>query len=347
MQFVKRSKTWAILSLLLVFMTVPIPSFSQETTKARLPGSSRLLSFNQSSQVLAAPLALQGIAFVKVNGNGLAEVQLREDWPTLYALPLEDGRFLLARRFGKLALVEPVEDSPDYREMASWPVEGLPVHLMRRGKRLYVASGGAGLLIYEWKGGEDTPQLRARYPFVDFSKEITLSPSGQTLLLADNRDTGLQVFNVDDILRPVNLFSVSYGFTDSVAVHGNLAAVAIRRQGTLLFDISDPAKPRVIDQIPRLYRPGMQRPPIVNSVAFDSQGRLLIGEEVSGARLFQIEPGEDGESQANLITHFNKRPELEGFQVLDAIFLDAGRIAVSSYGGEILLLPTTAGEEAH
>lgn len=247
----------------------------------QLPGSGRSLELHPESGLVACGLALKGVAFFRVAEGATAEVH--PEWPTLDALALPGGGFLLADRFGKLRLVKAGADGK-FAQSAEWPAEGIPTDLERRGDALFVASGGAGLMVHEWADRSAAPILRGRFPFVDYSKEVVATADGR-VYLADNHDTGLQILEVKDLQRPTGLSSQQAGFVESVAVAGTVAAIASRNEGAMLFDVSNPRKPAFLLTIPRNAKAAKGS---ARSVCFDAKGRLLVCEGPGGARLFSL-----------------------------------------------------------
>ena len=297
----------------------------------RLPAFSRSLAWDNESKLLAAPLALEGFALARLPSEASPEMDVRHfpDWPSLAALPAGEGRFLLAGRFGTLRLIGP-DDEGEYTEINSWETEGVPTDLHWDGKRLLMAGGPAGLLLYDWEGPGNEPYLRGRYPFVDYTKEIAVGSEG-IVYLADNFDTGLQVLRTEDIMRPEGLATERRDFVDSVAREGDLVAIAARRVGTYLFDMSNPAAPREIGFIralPTSDRGGFN----VRRVDLDKLGHLIVCEGAQGARLFQLTPGEKGLSVKSL----GRYPAGRG-SAGEAHFLPDGRFVVVGHGGELYL----------
>lgn len=302
-----------------------------------LPGAARTLSFQEETGLLAASMSLDGVAFLALQGEDVLAREHHPEWQTTYALPVEDGRFLLAGRFGRLILVEPTtKEGLGFEQIASWPVEGLPTHIVQAEKRLYVASGSTGLQIFEWDGAAHEPYLRSRFPFVDFSKEIRLGKEG-VIFLADNLDTGLQIMQAEDILRPVLLARKAGGYIDSVAYYEDLAAISSRREGTFVFDVSSPARPELIATIPRPEtQPGL-RPPVATSVEFNDKGELLVCEERGGARLLALDSM--AASGWRTIREFKLPGGGHDAWVLDGIFLSRQRVALSTYGKVLAIIP--------
>lgn len=277
-----------------VLLAETLPA-AEQVGSHQLPAFARSLRWDPGNDTLVASMALNGVAFLKMKGEEVVGASHHPDWATLDSLPLGGGRYLLAGRFNELILAEPTS-APDpvgprrYKIAARWEVEGVPTGLHYDGTSLLVASGGAGLLRYEWPGNETEPRLRARYPFVDYSKEVSLASDGRTAYLADNHDTGLQVLDLSDPLRIRQVTMFTGDFVDSVARHSDTLAIARRRVGVLLYDISTPTEPRQMARI----RVADRRGAIVNQVRFDNEGRLLVCDNAHGARLYQILEMDEG-----------------------------------------------------
>lgn len=326
-----RTVVWAVALLLVLVGETP------GMAPYALPSTARALSLDAPRRVLVASMALKGVTFLKLDeGSAVSAADHHEEWPTLHALAIGDGSFLLADRFGLLRHVKPGKDPATgktrFIEVKSWKVEGLPTHLAMASNGLLVASGGAGLNFFEWKSPSDDPVLRGRYPFVDYTKEIALTTRG-IVAIADNFDTGLQVIDGTDLLRPKCLAIQQGGFIDSVSTWGELAAIANRRDGTFFFDLRTPTKPREVGHLP-LMGLSNGREGFVKSVQFDARGRLLICESGAGARLVQVSAREGKAVSEELWRH-----AAAGFGALDGIFLDDSTLALSTEQGELLIFP--------
>lgn len=236
----------AIASLALAMLPARIAAQGNART-LHLP--SPVLNVAVHDDLVVGCLGLAGTAFMTVDGDSSPTlVSIREDLPSLGAIFLPDDRMLIAGRDGKLYRVDVSEPSSP-RKLNAWEVEGIPMSLTLRGSTLTVASGAAGVLVFDWKGDGCEPRLRGRYPFVDYSKEAHYGPGGR-LYLADNRDTGLQVLDVSAPTRPARLACLDFGdFVDNVAVVGDLAVVGTRRRGLHVLDITE-AVPRSFTQLP-------------------------------------------------------------------------------------------------
>lgn len=278
-------------------------------------------------------LGLAGTAFMTVDGDSSPTlVAIRKDLPTLGALFLEDDRILLAGRDGRLYRVD-ASDPGAPRKLNTWDVEGIPMSLNLRQGVLTVASGAAGVLVFDWKGDGDEPRLRGRYPFVDYSKEAHYGP-GSRLYLADNRDTGLQVLDVSTPTRPVRLACIDFGdFVDNVAVVGDLAVVGTRRQGIQVMDISG--------EVPRYF---LRLPP-----AKPCESRVQAVEAMAPGT-FAVAYGEAGTHIIRLCFQ-GEEPVLRTVAVLPApespstsvAVMDGGRLVVGALDGGVTIWTPPAG----
>lgn len=296
----------------------------------QLPGAARSISYEPDSRILALSMALSGVAFYRVDDGQLSEVTTQEDWPTLHAMPLGNGQFLLARRFGSLQLVQVEGDG--VRELDSWETEGLPVHITSHEDRLYMAAGGQGLKVYDWNRESGAPRLRARYPFVDFSKQVAVDGQG-LLFLADNLDTGLQILDVGDPERPTQLHMENPDFVDSVDFADGIIAYTARHEGVRLLR---PAGGGAFESVGSIPIPGQtaQDVAIVTSIQFIGEGRLLVTEAKRGARLLRL-TGSDPE----VLDAFENIPELKKMRILDGLSFGDGDVAFSGFRGQLLYLP--------
>ncbi|MEO8377822.1 MAG: hypothetical protein ABI579_09145, partial [Candidatus Sumerlaeota bacterium] len=228
-------------------------------------------------------------------------------------------------------LVAPAEAGKfgGFKELLSFPCEGIPTHLVTRKNGLLVAAGGSGMLLYEWPDRGVTPKLRGRFPFVDYTKEIAMDEGG-IAYLADNFETGLQVVDPRDLLRPKLMAMRTGGFCDSVAIAGDLLAVANRQMGFQIWSVHDPAEPMLIQTV------APEEGGVAKSVAFGAAGMLVLCGGKAGASLFGPETtgGSPGMASMGRLTP-------EGASAIDAIFLSPGLIVVSSDRGELFFCHPT------
>jgi len=314
-------------ALLLLALAIPAV-VAVASDRVSLGYGARQIDLHPETSVMAAAMMLKGSAFLAVDPAGVpGEPTLRPDWPTLDALALPGGRFLLADRFGVLRLVEvPVVDGKcQPREIANWPVEGTPTGLWATEDYLLVASASAGLLTFHWDGSS-APRLASRYPFVDYSKEIRLRDDG-VAVLADNWDTGLQILNLSDPLRPEHLATVTGGFIDSVAIAGDTVAIVDRKRSARVYTIRSPRSPQLLFEVPSLPHKD-PRGGDLKRVVFSPSSRLMVCEGPAGAQLvtFYLR---DGKPDSKTVFVFNDAG------VNDAVFLTEETVLLSLMNGEI------------
>lgn len=168
------------------------------------------------------------------------ELQLldeRGDIPSLHAIPLPEGRLLLANPRGTLDLAMLGADGA-LKVLRSWPAEGSPTHLLYDGKRLVVAAGAGGVLFYDWSGEDRPPHLRGRYVFNDYAKKL-VRLDGHLLAVADNFDTGLLILDDTDNTRPrrVSQTHLSGFVDDATAIEGAVFATSRKAGVFMLQDI--------------------------------------------------------------------------------------------------------------
>ncbi|CAN5248674.1 hypothetical protein BH09SUM1_BH09SUM1_10710 [soil metagenome] len=317
----------ASLAAALVFIAGQAFAAPYVTHQVKLPGYSRSVTYNTSSSVIAASAALKGVAFISVKGDKPSLIAQYPEWTSLFALPLKDGAFLLADRFGMLRLIAP--SGGGYREIQKWQTEGIPTNLALADGRLYVAAGAAGFLAYDWNGGEKTPELRGRFPFVDYSKEIALGDRHE-VYLADNLETGLQILDLKDIERPRLLSREHAGFVDSVSRYGKIVAISSRREGAMLYDSSDSAALRRMGILEPLTRSDHKAPDL-RSVVFAPNGDLLVCEGLPGARVLSVKPEGNGVTMKELLKY-------DATGVGDGLFLPDKVLVLSTEDGRLIFL---------
>ena len=291
-----------------------------------MPGGARRMTWDGPSQTLVCAMALHGTTFIRMADTAIVDESWHPQWTTLHVIALGGGRYLLADRSGVLRLVERDAATTDFAEVAAWPCDGVPTHLVWREGVLHVAAGGAGVLVFDWDGTSTKPRLRARFPFVDFSKEIAfLGPT--TFAVADNQETGYQLISLTDIQRPRLLARESHSFVDGVSTYGNRMAITARGLGTLVFDVAEPTTPRLAATVPLR---GNTPLPTARFCAFSPEGRLLVCHDGEGAVLKTLD--ENGQ-ELDLIDRLSVVVENESF--LSAAFLPGGVIALSSMTGNL------------
>ncbi len=277
---------------------------------------------------------LKGASFIRF-GEGEPEVHFEADWPTLCAEEIGSETILLGDRFAGLRFVNLSEGDPS--TIATWPTEDVPNDILYREGRLYVAAGGTGVSIYEWSGSEQPPQLRGRFPFVDFSRELAIDAHNH-LFVADNRDTGMQILDVTGIMRPTYLSHRMSGYVVSVALHEQLAFAADRRSGVVVYDVTDPANPTELGMIPRQnFTSGPEN--IVEEITTDAAGNLMVVESERPARMFRID--RSGETPA---FRPQNAPPFTGLVLQQAIFLPEGRMAAISEQNKLIVETLTTQE---
>lgn len=299
--------------------------------------AARRIDYLPGSGVLVASQTLRGSSFARLEGMALGPVLQKPDWPTLVAEEVGNNRMILGDRHNQLRLVEVSVDAERrvrLAELARWPVPAPPIDVVYRDGFLHVALGGSGVYTYQWNAASlDTPALRSRYPFVDYSKEIRFNEQG-VLFLADNLDTGMQVLEMSDVLRPRMLATRTHGFIETVDVSGWLVVIGDRTMGYHLYDCRSVSEPRLAGFIalPRAEILRVQRrASIARSVELDERGHLLVADGPGGARLFEVKPGEP--LTTTLKAAWN--PGNQG--AADAIFIGIDRVAIATEAGGIAI----------
>lgn len=294
-----------------------------------LPAPARALTPSPAGDRVVASMALHGFALVRGSDGGILHVE--KDVATLNALWLNEEDCLLAGRFSELIVVR-FPRAGGARILHRFPCEGIPNHLQRNGTELMVAAGGDGLLLYHWDNPAQAPRVTARFPFVDFTRQSVRGP-GQSILLADNLDTGFQVLSQAGRHRLRREAMLKADRVECVAVQGDLAAVGSRRTGTLLVDVSDAAKPRTLGVV-RLR--GSAAGEQVRELHFVGAGRLLICEGAAGAVLMTLER----QGQTVTATAAWRQPFNDGGAACAAV-LPGSRVMVAGLDGRLgsYLLP--------
>lgn len=277
-------------------------------------------------------MGLQGIAWTLMRDPG-ATVAVRQDWPTLDTLELEDSRVLLAGRDSRMRVISFEGGNEDGKVVFEWAAEGIPTGVDSTSEILAIGGGGAGVSLWMWRGENEPPVLVGRYPFAGYVKEVAFLGDA-VLLAADAHQSGLWMLDVSDAMRPrkMNFYPVR-SYCDVLAVTPGLVSYSDRLQGTVVAEIlsgSDrgPASLHGIQGIP--VTPSKQ--PSIESLDFRGT-QLLIGEKASGLRL--LDRDETGQWTDR------RRWDFEG-EVLDAVFLRDGRMAVCDSERYITLIEALA-----
>lgn len=241
------------------------------------------LNVSAGDGIIVACLGLKGTAIIAVDEDSSPTLlAVREDVPSLYSTFLPEGRLLLGGRDGNLYRMDASHPACP-KKLNTWPVEGIPMSVNYAEGRITVASGAAGVLLFDWEGGNCAPVLRGRYPFVDYSKEARFGPGGR-LYLADNRDTGMQVLDVSSTMRPTRLASCVFDdFADNIAIVGRRAVVGSRRNGVVVFDVSGP-QPRLLGSV----QTGRQFDPRVLAVEAIGDNEFVVAEGEAGTRIYRF-----------------------------------------------------------
>lgn len=121
-------------------------------------------------------------------------------------VPYQDATYLVCTRDAKLLWVE-VHPDPvmpalfTLNVLREAPLEGTPVRLEWRGNLLAVASGGAGICLYELSDAEGELRLVGRYPFAEFGCDLFFL-NDTTLAVIDSQLGVAAVLDVTDPRNP-------------------------------------------------------------------------------------------------------------------------------------------------
>jgi len=320
--------TFALLALL-----APVGALAEEKVlRVELPASA--INVGAQDRMIVVNMGLRGTAFLTLDDETSPTLRsIRRDIQSLSTYFLPDHHVLLAGRDGCLHRVN-IEDPERPRLLNSWYVEGIPMSIQYREGVLLVASGAAGVLLFDWEGGGDTPVLRGRYPFVDYSKEAYYGP-GSRLYLADNNDTGMQVLDVSTPMRPMRIAGVNMNdFVDNVAVLGDRAVIGTRKMGAFVFDISSP-RPKETLHLP----PTSMTEPKTQAVEAIDETTFVVAEGKNGTRVYRLEKTQVGDRAT--VTH-----KLDGgiAPAQSLAVLPGGRVVVGGLDGSVTLW--ALGEEA-
>lgn len=264
--------------------------------QATLPASALAISSREERVYVSAGWSGTGFLSLKESGT-LSLDTFSPELPSWHVLPVGNGWLLLASAqnpespSGYLAIVNERDPGRPCRT-CMWEVDGLPLWLALKGDLLAVSSGGAGVALYDWKGPMERPELRGRFPFVDFTKRCVFLASGD-LAVADNFDGGLLTIDTADPLRPALGARAIFGdFADSVAADSRFVMVTGRRDGFYLFDIATPgAEPRLCETI---SVPFAQDRRARWAESTGNVGEFLLSEGIDGVRIVRVERGATG-----------------------------------------------------
>ncbi len=284
------ASTFLLYLLILSILPTQLAAAPQLTRLTEtLPGSPRHLNYLPKHDLLFASLVLQGSLLIHGAGNDTGwEVEYHPEWKSLHSIEISETQILSGDRFEGVRLIEKNGlNSKAYRQVELWEVSGIPTHLYLYNNLLMIASGASGLYAYDFpvlEGRVEAPVLRSRYPFVDYSKEIGFVEQG-SVYLADNMDTGLQVLDYTDILRPVLVEQKKGDFVDSVSVTDQLVAIAWRRNGVEVYK----REGRELKSLYRIALPsrGIMRLRRAAQVKFASDDTLIACWGAAGAGVYR------------------------------------------------------------
>jgi len=331
---------WCTVATLVLCLPSLAPAFTdaiEPTHTVDLPAFP--LAISQADGWIVVSLGLSGVAFIQELPWEAEEPQivLRNSWKTLSVTPLEDGGMLLAGRDGTLRHVLSDPPGSEPQMLAEWGVEGTPNQVVLRDEVLYVASGGAGVTVWDWPDRSESPVLRGRYPFVEFARRISADPMGNRVYVADSIGGRVAMLDVSDPMRPHLEKSYQVGsFCDSVHVgveflfftDRNIGAYSARRSIHASTD-----EPWVLHQQFQLLSPYTEHRDAKQLVVLRAGESFLLCEALGGVRQWHLNP-DDGRF------HETARYRTRG-AAMDAVMIDGGRIAVADHphGVSIFTLP--------
>lgn len=324
-------------ALALIALALPLATLAQESTRrVELPAPA--INVGARGQLIVANMGLRGTAFLSIDNETSPTLRtIRSDIHSLSTYFLSDNQLLLAGRDGCLHRVD-ARNPAQPRLLNSWTVEGIPMGIQYRDGILLVASGAAGVLLFDWQGGADTPALRGRYPFVDYSKELYYGPSSR-VYLADNNDTGMQVLDVSTPMRPARVAGVNMNdFVDNVAVLGDRAIIGTRKMGTFVFDISAP-RPKETLHVP----PTSMADPKTQAVEALGDSSFVVAEGKNGTRVYRLDRTQIGDRATVTHTLSGATTPSQSIAVLPG-----DRIVVGGLDGSVtlwLIAPETPGQK--
>ncbi len=333
-QSMKVNGNSGFMSLLLCVLMFPFSLLhaieGDNLKKHEIPSNAITLSYHPELQILAACLTFGGLSLHDATSPDL-EGKFYPDWHAMHALPMDEGRFILADRFGYLRLIKQA-NGLEFEELASWKTEGIPNHLQYKEGVLAVAAGGAGLLLYEWDGTTTEPILRGRFPFTDYTKTVRFFKDN-VAFIADNFDTGIQAIEVSDIMKPRKLWNQTWDYIDYVALNEELLVVSGRQSGSFLIDINDPTDPILLGVIELNSSKVGDRLTAADGVIADFLRRthfvkddLLLTIETRRASLVELSEKTD----ESIVTIQKATIEFADTQLLDGFFLPDGRVVIST-----------------
>lgn len=222
--------------------------------EAELPASA--VSLTIASNALHACLAGSGLATYDLADprhpalTQRLEGMTRPDDPRAHvflSLIAEPGRLVVADRVRGVAVYDAMDPlHPQFRWSRRMPGDNndQPVSIERFNDGYYVCCGGAGLRRLPLGFGPSTESPRLLRQFDHTRQSLIFTPAW--LLVADGYDTGLQILNTSDPLRPrlAHLFQTGT-FCDQVISMEPYAIVSNRAFGFTVLDLHEPEKPFV------------------------------------------------------------------------------------------------------
>lgn len=285
-------RTSALLTASVAFSALPVLA-AEPRFELPLPASP--LNLVVVEDRLFVCLGLHGLAWLEpaAQEGSAPTVRVEDGLPTLDVAPLGEGRFLAAGRDSRFRTLRFMDEPGDGLEvLAEWQAEGIPTGVAVRGNLLAVASGGAGLGLWEFRDASfaEPARLVGRFPFAEYAKGVRFLDEDH-VAVTDAHVSALWVVNVSEPRIPRRTQNVPVpGYCDFVDASGEWVAFTDRIFGVHIGRLAQENDATIEQHAHLVMRTHRDREAFVNRIAFDGE-RLLVTESHFGTRLFEQSDG--------------------------------------------------------
>ncbi len=328
-----------ILSPTAVYSQTPTPVFHH----VKLPKPANIIKVYQNQVYLCQ--GFDGLTVINAP-QALIDFEANETpqtatFPQILALdiiPFTEDSFLISTRDSKLLWVKAEQDSVipsliSLNILHQAPLEGTPVKIEWRNNLLAVASGGAGICLYEFRNDRTEIRLVGRYPFAEFGADVYFL-SNTMLAIIDSQLGVATVLDVSDPRNPMRNTQVNLpqmGFMDQLIYNEQMPENLIisSRTGRFISCTVDLENPKIIVPVNEALLP-MRNPsaPGVNvNHGLLHHGQTIILERYSGFHLLS------GSTALAFQPSYIPLPETRTFTLWN------NQLLVSQENGALLFIP--------
>jgi len=225
------------------------------------------------------PLNFGGLAYLSLRDPGHPElIKVEEETLKPVSLSIKANLCYEADRFAGLQVWDFSDTtSPVLRFHEELPA--FPISLVENHRRLFVACGGDGVVIFD-VSQPFLPKRLSVFKDVEFTRRLAVD--GNLLYLADGNYGGLKIVDVSDPTSPTLLSRLlTADYADDLLLRGNRLYITDRLGGVRVVDVSDPRKPFTSYVI-------WTRKNYIRDVQFFGRHYLLVADQDQGLRVYDI-----------------------------------------------------------